>query len=330
MEKYFKSKNVLITGGLGFIGSTLAIRLVELGANVEIVDSLMPSYGGNHFNINSIKNKVQVNISDVRDQPSMNQFVKGKDYIFNLAGTLSHIDSMKKPIIDLEINCVAQLSILEAIRKNNPKCKILFAGTRGQYGKAIYIPVDENHPMQPTDVNGINNIAGESYHILYNNVYDIRACSLRLTNTYGPRHQMRHHKQGIINWFVRQIIDGEKIKLYGDGNQIRDINFVDDVVDALLVAMYSNKTNGEVYNLGGNHRSLIKIVKKMIDIHGGGCFEIIDFPNVNKKIEIGNYIADYSKFSNATGWKPRVDIDEGLRKTFEYYKKYQKYYWELS
>ena len=330
MEKYFKSKNVLITGGLGFIGSTLAIRLVELGANVEIVDSLMPSYGGNHFNINSIKNKVQVNISDVRDQPSMNQFVKGKDYIFNLAGTLSHIDSMKKPIIDLEINCVAQLSILEASRKNNPKCKILFAGTRGQYGKAIYIPVDENHPMQPTDVNGINNIAGESYHILYNNVYDIRACSLRLTNTYGPRHQMRHHKQGIINWFVRQIIDGEKIKLYGDGNQIRDINFVDDVVDALLVAMYSNKTNGEVYNLGGNHRSLIKIVKKMIDIHGGGCFEIIDFPNVNKKIEIGNYIADYSKFSNATGWKPRVDIDEGLRKTFEYYKKYQKYYWELS
>jgi UDP-glucose 4-epimerase len=323
----FQSKRVMITGGLGFIGSTLAHRLVKLGAQVVLVDSLIPEYGGNLANIRGIEQAVTVNISDVRDRSSMNYLVQGQDYIFNLAGTLSHIDSMKDPFTDLEINCVAQLSILEACRKYNPSVKIVFAGTRGQYGKAQYLPVDENHLMYPTDVNGINNIAGEWYHILYNNVYGIRATSLRLTNTFGPRHQMRHSRQGIINWFIRQLIDGQKIHIYGDGSQIRDTNYVDDVVEAMLFAMASDVTNGEVYNLGGTPISLREIVELMIKVYGKGEYTFVPFPEESKKIEIGNYIADYGKFQRAVGWAPKTLIEEGLRKSFEYYLQYKPYYW---
>lgn len=323
----FRNKRILITGGLGFIGSTLAHQLIKIGADVTLVDSMIPEYGGNLFNVEGIRDKVKINISDVRDRSSMNYLVRDKDYIFNLAGTLSHIDSMNDPFTDLEINCVAQLSILEAVRQNNSETKILFAGTRGQYGKADYLPVDENHPLHPTDVNGINNIAGEWYHILYNNVYGIRAISLRLTNTYGPRHQMKHHRQGIINWFIRQIIEGNKIKIYGDGSQIRDTNYVDDVIEAMLLAMASEETNGEVYNLGGFPISLKDMVEKMIEIYGKGDYEIIVYPEDSKKIEIGDYIANYSKFKKVVGWQPQVDIETGLKKTFEYYDMYKQYYW---
>jgi UDP-glucose 4-epimerase len=327
MTESYKGKRVMITGGLGFIGSTLAHRLVELGAQVFLVDSLIPEYGGNLANIRGIEQTVTVNISDVRDRSSMNYLVQHQDYIFNLAGTLSHIDSMKDPFTDLEINCVAQLSILEACRKYNPAVKIVFAGTRGQYGKAQYLPVDENHLMHPTDVNGINNMAGEWYHILYNNVYGIRALSLRLTNTFGPRHQMKHHRQGIMNWFIRQLIDGQPIRIYGDGSQIRDTNYVDDVVEAMLLAMASDATNGEVYNLGGTPVSLKEIVELMIKVYGKGEYGFIPFPPDSQKIEIGDYIADYRKFQGVVGWTPKTSLEEGLRKTFEYYLRYKHLYW---
>ncbi len=324
----YKGKNILITGGLGFIGSTLADRLVELGAKVTLVDSMIPEYGGNLFNIRGIEDKVRVNFSDVRDEHSMNYLVQKKDYIFNLAGTLSHVDSMKDPYTDLEINCRAQLSILESCRKHNQEVKILFAGTRGQYGKAQYLPVDEKHPQCPTDVNGINNMAGEWYHILYHNVYGIRAVSLRLTNTYGPRHQMRHSRQGVINWFVRQAIDGEEIKLFGDGRQIRDCNYVDDVVEAFLLAGISSKADGEIFNLGGTHFSLKEIVELVTKISGNGKFSFIPSPENSKKIEIGDYTADYSKIKSILGWQPKVSMGEGLKKTVDYYKKYRGHYWE--
>ena len=326
--EFYKGKKVLITGGLGFIGSTLAYKLIDLDCDVTLVDSLFPDYGGNRFNINGLENKLKVNISDVRDRENMNCLVQDKDYIFNLAGTLSHTDSMKDPFTDLEINCVAQLSILESCRKYNPSVKILFAGTRGQYGKADYLPVDEKHPMHPTDVNGINNMAGEWYHILYNNVYGIRSCSLRLTNTFGPRHQMKHHRQGIINWFIRQIMDGTKVKIFGDGKQIRDTNYVDDVVEAMVLAMATEKTNGQVYNLGGSPINLIDIVELIIKINGSGSFETIPFPKESKQIEIGDYIADHSKFTNATGWNPKISMEDGIKKTFEYFSKYKNYYWQ--
>lgn len=323
----YNGKNVLITGGLGFLGSTLAIRLADLGSNITIIDSLIPEYGGNLFNVDSIKDQIRINISDVRDQSSINYLVKGQDYLFNLAGTLSHIDSMNDPFTDLEINCVSQLRILEACRKNNPDIKIVFAGTRGQYGKAQYQPVDELHPLHPTDVNGINNNAGENYHLLYNEVYGIRACSLRLTNTYGPRHQMKHPRQGVLNWFVRQVIDGNKVRIFGSGDQIRDTNFVDDVVDAMLVAMITEATNGEVFNLGGESISLEQFVDTLIKVNGSGSYELVDFPNDLKAIEIGNYVASYSKFSAITGWFPKVNISDGLTKTLDYYHKNWYHYW---
>ena len=327
MENYFKNKKILITGGLGFIGSTLAHRLVKIEADIYLIDSLIPEYGGNNFNINGIEDKVKVNIADVRDKHSMDYLVKDKDIIFNLAGTLSHIDSMNDPFTDLEINCKSQLSILESCRKNNKDVKIIFAGTRGQYGKADHLPVDEKHLMHPTDVNGINNIAGESYHILYNNIYGIRAVSLRLTNTYGPRHQMKHHKQGIINWFIRQLIEGQTVKLYGDGKQIRDINYVDDVVEALLLVACNEKTNGEVFNLGGIPKNLIDLVETMIDVYGKGNYELIPFKDDLKKIEIGDYIANYEKVKNTVGWQPKISLEEGLRSSFDYYEKYRNHYW---
>lgn len=327
LKMMFKSKNVMITGGLGFIGSTLAYKLVEYEANVLLVDSLIPEYGGNLFNIHGLEDKVSVNISDVRDQSSMNYLVQGQDYIFNLAGTLSHTDSMKDPFSDLEINCAAQLSILESCRKYNPRVKIVFAGTRGQYGKADYLPVDEKHLMHPTDVNGINNMAGEWYHILYNNVYGIRACSLRLTNTFGPRHQMKHHRQGIINWFVRQLIEGNKVRIFGTGEQVRDTNYVDDVVEALLLAMAREKTNGEVYNIGGIPVSLKALVEKMLQVYGKGEYEIVEYPKEAQKIEIGDYVANWEKFKTAVNWQPRASLEDGLKKTFEYYQQHKKYYW---
>jgi UDP-glucose 4-epimerase len=327
LHNAYEGKRVLITGGLGFIGSTLAYRLVDMQAKVLLIDSLFPDYGGNLFNINGIESKVQVNISDVRDRYSMNYLVKGIDFIFNLAGTLSHIDSMRDPFTDLDINCVAQLSILEAVRHNNPGAKLLFAGTRGQYGRATTLPVTEEHLMRPTDVNGINNMAGEWYHILYNNVYGIRATSLRLTNTFGPRHQMKHHRQGIFNWFIRQAIDGEPIRVYGDGKQIRDTNYVDDVVEAMLLAMAIEETNGEIYNLGGTPVSLGDFVSTMHEVCGTGSQEFVPFPPEAKEIEIGDYIADHSKFSKLTGWKPSINIRDGLEKTIRYYKAYKDRYW---
>ncbi|MGC8742028.1 MAG: NAD-dependent epimerase/dehydratase family protein [Candidatus Sumerlaeaceae bacterium] len=324
---FYGGKKVMITGGMGFIGSNLAIALVELGARVLIVDSMIPEYGGNTFNIEPVRDRVQVNISDVRDRTSMNYLIRDQDLLFNLAGTLSHVDSMKDPFTDLEINCVSQLSILESCRQFNPQIKIVFAGTRGQYGRTHGRPVNEEFPMRPVDVNGINNIAGEAYHLLYNDVYGIPACSLRMTNTFGPRHQMRHHRQGVLNWFLRQLIDGEKIRLYGTGTQVRDINYVSDVVEALLIAMAEERTNGQAFNLGGQPLSLRQFVELAIEINGSGEYELVPFPPNAKVIEPGDYIADYSKFHKLTGWKPRVSVREGIRRTFEYYRLYKDWYW---
>jgi UDP-glucose 4-epimerase len=323
----YNGKKVLITGGLGFIGSTLAIRLVGLGAEVTVIDSLIPEYGGNLFNVQPVRQQVTVNISDVRDRSSINYLVQEKDYLFNLAGTLSHIDSMRDPFTDLEINCVSQLRILEACRENNPGIKIVFAGTRGQYGRACYQPVDEEHPLHPTDVNGINNNAGESYHLLYSKVHGIKSCSLRLTNTYGPRHQMRHARQGVLNWFVRQVIDGEMIRIYGEGSQVRDTNYVDDVVEAMLLAMAHPETDGQVYNLGGEPFSLVEFVEELIRRNRGGEYQLVQFPGELKSIEIGDYVASHEKFSALTGWQPRVSLAEGLDRTLAYYRTCKEHYW---
>jgi UDP-glucose 4-epimerase len=322
----FAGKRVLITGGLGFIGSNMARRLVHHDAQVMLVDSLIPEYGGNLYNIAGIEDRVTINISDVRDQFAMNYLVKGHDVMFNLAGTLSHVDSMTDPFTDLEINCRSQLSILESCRHHNSDIKIVFAGTRGQYGRARYLPVDEDHPLLPTDVNGINNNAGEAYHLLYNQVYGIRATSLRLTNTYGPRHQMRHHRQGIINWFVRLAIEGKEIPIYGDGRQVRDTNYVDDVVEGLLLAGLSENADGEVFNLGGDPANLLELAE-MITKLAGGSYRTIPYPETARAIEIGDYVADSSKAQSMLGWQPRIGLHEGLSRTVDYYRAEREHYW---
>jgi UDP-glucose 4-epimerase len=324
----YRGKRCLITGGLGFIGSTLAARLCEYGAWVTAVDSLIEGYGGNLFNVESIKDRLRVNISDVRDQSSMNWLVRGQDYLFNLAGTLSHIDSMADPFTDLEINCRSQLSILESCRKFNPALKVVFSGTRGQYGRAQYLPVNEEHPLCPTDTNGINNTAGEWYHILYNNVYGIRATSLRLTNVFGPRHQMRHSRQGYLNWFLRLALDSQEIVIYGEGEQLRDFNYVDDVVQALLLAGAEPATDGQIYNLGsGTPVSVAESARLALEAAGSGSLRHVPFPDDKKKIEIGDYYADFGKFQRTTGWTPRTSFREGLDKTVSYYRRHREHYW---
>lgn len=326
-QNFYKNKRILVTGGLGFIGSTLSRQLVDLDARVTIVDSLLPDSGGNLFNISGYESKLTINISDVRDRHSTDVLVRDKDIIFNLAGVLSHVDSMKNPFTDLDINCMSQLSLLESCRNYNPGVKIIYSGTRNQYGRAKYLPVDENHSMEPVDVNGINCIAGEWYHILYYRVYGIKSCSLRLSNTYGPRHQMRHPRQGVLNWFVRQLVDEEKIKLYGGGDQIRDCIYVDDVVNALLLVGTSDKVWGEAYNLGSNPISLKEFISIAIKIWGKGNFEEVVFPKDRKVIEIGDYIADWKKINKAVGWKPKDNLESGLKKTFSYYEKNKSHYW---
>jgi UDP-glucose 4-epimerase len=319
----------MITGGLGFIGSNLAHHLVEWGADILIVDSLIPDYGGNLFNVEDIEDKVQVNIADVRDRNSMDYLVRQQDYIFNLAGQVSHIDSMHDPYTDLEINCRSQLSLLEACRHNNPAVKIVYASTRQIYGVPDYLPVDERHLLHPTDVNGINKMAGEWYHILYNNVYGIRATSLRLTNTYGPRQLMKHSRQGFIGWFIRLATDGQEISVYGDGKQLRDLNYVDDVVEAFLLAGAADKANGQVFNLGGLRPiSLLEVVETLMELCPQASYGLVRFPQDQKRIDIGDYYGDYSKIEAALGWKPVVPLKEGLAKTVDFYRQHKARYWE--
>lgn len=328
MESPFHNQNILITGGLGFIGANLAIRLVDLGARVTLVDSLIPEYGGNLFNIEPIKDCVTVNIADVRDEFSMDYLVRGRDYLFNLAGQTSHLDSMHNPYNDLEINCRAQLSILEACRKNNPQIKIVYASTRQIYGKPDYLPVDEKHLLHPTDVNGINKMAGEWYHILYNNVYGVRAVSLRLTNTYGPRMRVKDARQTFLGIWIKRVLDSQPIEIWGDGLQVRDFNFVDDVVEAMLLAAANESANGQIYNLGSDEIiNLRDLAQKLIALNGGGKCNIIPFPPDRKAIDIGDYYSDFSFIQKTLGWTPRVNLDEGLERTLKYYREHQMHYW---
>ena len=328
---HFRDKQVLITGGLGFIGSNLAHRLVELGAKVLIVDSLIPEYGGNLFNVHDIQDRVQINIADVRDRSSMDFLVQGQDYLFNLAGQVSHLDSMRDPFTDLEINCRSQLSILESCRHNNPGVKVIFASTRQIYGMPDYLPVDERHLVHPTDVNGINKMAGEWYHIVYNNVYGVRAVSLRLTNTYGPRMRVCDARQTFLGLWIRLAVEGKELAVYGDGRQVRDFNYVDDVVDALLRVGADDLANGQVYNLGGDEPlSLLRLAQLVVESAGRGSYRLVPWPDNRKRIDIGDYYGDYRKIRSKLGWRPCVSLEEGLRRALRYYEEHGSHYWEKT
>ena len=326
-HEVFKDSNVLILGGLGFIGSNLAIRLEKLGAKITLVDSMLPQYGGNLSNIEPIEGKVNVNFSDIRDRHSLDFLVRDAHYIYSLAGQTSHIDSMKDPFVDLEINCSSQLAVLESCRKLNPEARVIYASTRQIYGRPEYLPVDEKHPLLPVDVNGINKLAAENYYSLYSRVYGIKCVSLRLTNTYGPRQHLRGSTQGFVGIFLRKAISGEKIQVFGDGLQLRDFNYVDDVVEALLLSAQNETLSGGAFNLGASKyysiRNFLDVLQHYCDFE----FEIVPFPPEHKAIDIGDYYSDFGLFKKHTGWDPQVELDEGVKRSVEYFKPRAALYW---
>jgi UDP-glucose 4-epimerase len=320
-------KKILITGGLGFIGSNLARRLVGYENTITVVDSLIPEYGGNLRNVYDIQDKITVSQSDVREVEAINNLIKAHDYLFNLAGQTSHLDSMHDPITDLDINAKAQLSILEACRKYNPDIRIVFASTRQIYGKPKYLPVDEKHPRHPVDVNGINKIAGEQYHILYQEVYGIASSVLRLTNTYGPRMRIKDARQTFLGIWIRNLLEGKPIQVFGDGKQRRDYNYVEDVLDALLIAATEKNAIGKVYNLGApDPLSLEDTAKIMCQKIEGGDYQMIPFPEDRKAIDVGDFICDYSAFRDQFGWEPKVSFEDGIQRSMEYFRKEISHY----
>jgi UDP-glucose 4-epimerase len=331
VEEFYRGRPVMITGGLGFIGSNLAHRLVALGADVLLVDSLIPDYGGNLFNIAGIENRVRVNVADVRQASTMNYLVQGRSIIFNLAGQVSHIDSILDPHTDLEINCRSQLTLLEACRSHNPDTKVVYASTRQIYGRPDFLPVTEKHLVRPTDVNGINKAAGEYYHVVYNNVFGVRGCALRLTNVYGPRQLIKHNRQGFIAWFIRLAVEGKEIQVFGDGSQIRDFVYVDDAVEAFLLAGMCEQINGDAFNVGGTehiaHRDLVRL---LIELAGAGTYRFVEWPQEKKAIDIGSFYADSTRFTDATGWRPGVSLQEGLSRTLRFYRSHFDKYVETG
>jgi UDP-glucose 4-epimerase len=326
----YRGRSVLITGGLGFIGSNLAHRLVEIGdVEVTLIDSLVKDQGGNIFNVEDIKDRLSIHIADLDNSSIVNHLVGGVDYIFNLAGNVSHLDSMSLPGRDLELNCAVQLNLLEACRKFNPHARIVFSSTRQVYGKPVYLPFDEEHRCAPVDINGIHKLAAEQYHLLYHSAYGLRATCLRLTNTYGPRQLVRHNRQSVIAWFIHQALDGQPIELYGEGRQKRDFNYVDDVVDALLLVGASEKTEGEIYNLGSSEPvTLAHLAEELIWLTGKGSLSYQPFPPERQLIDIGNCYSSFGKIAEEVGWEPRVKLRDGLERTVEFYRKYQPYYWK--
>jgi UDP-glucose 4-epimerase len=319
-RRAFADKRVLVTGGLGFIGSNLTHALVALGAKVTIVDSLIPEYGGNRRNLAGIAGRVRVHVADVRDWPRLPSMVKGQDYLFNLAGQTSHMDSMSDPQADLDINCRAQLAILEACRQHNPGIRIVFASTRQIYGRPDYLPVDEGHPLRPVDVNGINKVAGESFHLLYSRVHGIRATALRLTNTIGPRMRIKDARQTFVGVWIRRLIEERPFEVWG-GGQLRDFTYVDDAVEAFLLAASRREAEGEVFNLGGPRPVTLKqLAKTLVEINGSGTFAVRKFPDERKKIDIGDYYADDRLIGRKLGWRPRTSLREALAKTLAFYR----------
>lgn len=326
LTRAYRGRRTLITGGLGFIGSTLARRLVALGARVTVVDSLIPEYGGNFRNMAGLEGAVQVNVSDVRDRHSLPVFVRGQDYLFNLAGQTSHMDSMTDPETDLEINARAQLSILEACRRHAPEIRVVFASTRQLYGRPDHLPVTEAHPLRPVDVNGINKLAGEQYHLLYHQIYGVRSTILRLTNTIGPRMRIKDARQTFVGVWIRALLEGRRFEVWG-GEQVRDFTYVDDCVEALLLAGASEAAAGEVFNLGGPPPITLRaLAELLVEVNGEGGFRVCSFPAARRKIDIGDFYADGSKIAVALGWRPRTGLRTALRRTLAFYRRERAYY----
>ncbi len=324
----FRGTKVLVTGGLGFIPSNVVHALVALASSVVVVDSLSPGQGGNRFNIKGIEDKVDVRIADIRDEAAMTDAVKGCDFVFNMAASVSHLDSLNDPFHDLDVNARGNLLMLEVIRKHAPRARVVYAGTRSEYGLIQSTPVREDHPLLPTEANSANKAVADMYHSAYHIAHGLYTVSMRLTNTYGPRMLVEHFRQGFINWFVRLAIEGGTFKLYGDGTQVRDLVYVDDTVRGLLLAPLVAGTAGQAFNIGsGAPVSLKQIAEMLVDITGKGRIEYVPFPEEAKRIEIGDYVADVQKITEVLDWHPVVPLREGLERSVRYFETYREHYW---
>lgn len=324
----FKGSKALITGGLGFIGSNLAIKLVELGAHVTLVDAMIPEYGGNLFNIEPIKDRVTINFGDICDPHAMNWLVRDQQFVFHLAGQVSHVMSLEDPFPDIEYNIKGTAVVMEALRRYNKAAKVVFTGTRGQYGPAIKLPVDEEAPTNPKGIYEISNLTAEKIIKTYNDIHGIRSALLRLTNVYGPRAQMKHSRFGVANWFVRLAIDDATIQVFGDGKILRDFLYVDDCVEGLLIAATHEAAVGEIFNLGvDTPTSFLELVELIIQVAGQGRWEFAPFTPERKAQEPGDFFSDISKIRRMLGWQPRTPLEEGLRLTINYYRQYKEHYW---
>jgi UDP-glucose 4-epimerase len=326
----YDHKVILITGGLGFIGSNLAMRLAGSSrSEIRIIDSLHPSCGGNPLNLDGIARPVQIHRLDLRESAKLREVVSGVDVIFNLAGHVSHTDSMRFPLEDLGGNTEAHLCLLETCRAQNSALRVVYSSTRQCYGRPQSFPVGEEHPVLPVDINGVNKYAAELYHRIYYQVYGIETCVLRLTNTYGPRQLIRNASQGVVGWFFRQILCNEEIVLFGGGNQVRDLTYVDCVVDALLLAGLHPQAPGKIYNLGsGNPISLADLVRLMISAYGKGSYRTAPFPEELQKIDIGDYCGSYSRIHEEQGWSPQISLADGIQRTLEFFDRRRSVYFD--
>lgn len=324
-SSYFQ-KNVLITGGAGFIGSNLASTLLGLGATVTIFDNFESDSGANRFNLEGIDNHIRLIQADIRDEVAMKDAVQGQDFLFNLAGQMSHIGSMQDPFKDLYVNTVGQLNLLEVCRQHNPKIRVVYAGTRQVYGRPKYLPVDEKHLLTPLDNNGVSKRAGEMYHIVYHHVHGMATCVLRMTNTYGERMRIKDDKLTFIGWWIQRILTGNEIQIFGDGKQIRDFNHVSDVIRAMLLCAVNPAADGKIYNLGGEPISLIDLAALLVEVSGSGAFTTVPFPENRKRIDIGGYYGDYSLIKNEIGWQPQVSLKDGLAQMLAFYREHKSYY----
>ncbi|MCK5023165.1 MAG: GDP-mannose 4,6-dehydratase [Candidatus Aenigmarchaeota archaeon] len=318
----YEGKNVLITGGLGAVGSNLAMKLNESKANVTILDNMLEGSGANMDNICEIKDNVKVIIGDIRNEKDVIKSIKDQEIIFNCAAQISHVASMENPYLDIDINLKGTLVLLETCRKMNDKVKIVYTGTRGQIGPLKKLPADETHIDNPTDIYGVNKLTAENYHLIYNKVYGIKSCSIRMVNTFGPRAQIDHPRHSIVNWLIGMAIRDQTITVYGDGKQKRDCNYMMDAVEAILMAGSSEKTNGKFYNLGsGNPLPFVEIVKKIIEVAGTGTWKSVPWPKERKNIEVGDSSLSYESIKNDLGWEPKTSLEDGLRKTINFYRR---------
>jgi UDP-glucose 4-epimerase len=295
---------------------------------VTVLDNLAEEQGGNRFNISGIESEVDVRIEDIRNEKAVAEAVRGQDFVFNMAAHVSHLESLNAPFHDLDVNVRGTLIVLEAIRQHAPSARVVYSGTRSEYGLIESTPVSEQHPLRPTEVNSANKAVGDLYHFAYHVAHGLHTVSLRLTNTYGPRMLTAHWRQGFINWFVRLAVEGGTFRLYGDGSQVRDLVYVDDVVRALLLAATTDAAAGQAINVGsGRPVSLKEIATTLIELTGKGNIEYVPFPDEARRIEIGDYVADTTKIAAMLDWKPAIPLREGLERSVRYFSQYHEHYW---